>query len=248
MNARLLNCLCLACSILAIQWWGIVRGEKAATSAVASYYERVLREKRIEPTATGLLRYFRALHPDEAYRRRVAQLVEELGSTESFAKREAAMAQLVVLTRPPREALSAAISGTDPEVRWRAKRILETAIPESERVLYAALRVAEEKNAEKKPLTPAPLPSGERGWGEGALAAELIRAVPLCDKPHLVYAVGETLQAVARPGDAQMLRGALESKNAEVRAAAVGALGKAIGRNAADNLKSALPHPATHSQ
>src|SRR5204863_5384476 len=124
--------LALALAMLTIA--GRSRTEEPATSepvtsAVPSYYEQTLREKRIEPTATGLLRYFRALHPDEAYRRRVAQLVEGLGSTESFAKREAAMAQLLVLPRPPREALTAAISGTDPEVRWRAKQILETATP-----------------------------------------------------------------------------------------------------------------------
>ena len=49
-------------------------------------------------------------------------------------------------------------------------------------MLYAALRVSEEKK----------LPG---------LTVELIRAVPLCDKPHLVFAVGEAMQAVARaPG------------------------------------------------
>src|SRR5262245_17634053 len=135
--------LALALALLTIS--GRSRAEGPAASTVPSYYEQILREKRIEPTATGLLRYFRALHPDEAYRRRVAQLVEDLGSTESFAKREAAMAQLVTLPRPPREELTAAMSGTDPEVRWRAKQILGIATPESERVLYASLRVVEEK-------------------------------------------------------------------------------------------------------
>src|SRR5207247_7815951 len=87
------------------------RSEDAAPSAIASHYEQILREKRIEPTAAGLLQYFRALHPDAAYRQRVAQLIRDLGSSESFAKREGAMAQLVVLPQPPREAPAAAAAG-----------------------------------------------------------------------------------------------------------------------------------------
>ena len=99
---RQLALLALALAISTVP--GRSRTEEPARLAVPSHYEQILRDKRIEPTATGLLRCFRALHPDEAYRRRVAQLVEDLVSTESFAKREAAMAQLVNLPRPPREA------------------------------------------------------------------------------------------------------------------------------------------------
>jgi HEAT repeat protein len=194
------------------------RAQEKSDSAIASYYEQVLREKQINPTAAGLLKYFRALHPDEAYKQRVAQLIRDMGSTESFAKREGAMAQLVVLPQPPREALAAAVAGGDPEIRWRAKQVLETATVESDRVLYAALRVVQERK----------LPG---------LAAELLRAIPLCDKPHLVYAAGEALQAAARPDDAETLRRGLKSTNVEVRAAAAGALGKAMGRKAAEELQ-----------
>ncbi len=218
MNTRLLNCL--TCSFFVVSLWstsGIARADEAAAAPVASYYEQVLREKRIEPTAAGLQQYFKGLHPDEAYAQRVARLIRDLGSTESFAKREGAMAQLMVLPQPPREALTSAAAGSDPDVRWRAKQILQTATVESDRVLYAALRVSEEKK----------LPG---------LTVELIRAVPLCDKPHLLYAVGEAMQAVARADDAETLRGALKSKNVELRVAAAGALGKALGREAADDL------------
>jgi hypothetical protein len=209
----------LAFATFAVTLFGALaasQAEEPATSA-ASYYEQTLREKRIEPTAAGLLRYFKSLHPDEAYAQRVAQLIRDLGSTDSFSKREAAMAQLVVLPQPPREALTAAAAGPDPEVRWRAKQILQTATAESDRVLYAALRVAEERK----------LPG---------LTVELIRAVPLCDKPHLVYGVGEAMQAVARADDADALRGALKSRNVELRVAAAGALGKALGQRAAEEL------------
>jgi HEAT repeat protein len=226
MKARPLHCLCLACAIVAIasSGSGIARADEPTASSVVSYYEQILREKRIEPTASGLLRYFKGLHPDEAYRQRAAQLIRDLGSTESFAKREEAMAQLLVLPQPPREALTSATAGTDPEVRWRSQQILQTATVESDRVLYAALRVSGEKK----------LPG---------LTVELIRAVPLCDKPHLVYAVGEAMQAVARADDADALQGALKSKNLELRVAAAGALGKALGRKAADDLHKLMGDP-----
>jgi hypothetical protein len=219
MNTRLLSCI--TCSLFLVSLrsiTGVALAEEPANSAVASYYEQILREKRIEPTATGLLRYFQALHPDEAYAQRVAQLIRDLGSTESFAKREGAMAQLLVLPQPPREALTSAAAGSDPEVRWRSKHILQTATVESDRVLYAALRVSGEKKL-------------------AGLTVELIRAVPLCDKQHLVYAIGEAMQAVATAEDADALRDALKSKNVELRVAAAGALGKALGREAADDLQ-----------
>lgn len=206
-----------------------IGAEEPAASPVASYYEQIVREKRIDPTTAGLVQYFKSLHPDEAYRQRVARLIDDLGSSESFAKREAAMAQLVVLPQPPREALTTAAAGSDPEVRWRAKQILQTATTESDRVLYASLRVAEEKK----------LPG---------LTAELIRAVPLCDKPHLVFAVGEAMRAVARPDDAAALRQATKAKNAELRVAAVGALGKALGRKAADELLALTSDPQERVQ
>jgi HEAT repeat protein len=199
--------------------WGVqsAGGEQKSQSTVGSYYEQTLREKHIEPTAAGLLQYFRSLHPDEAQRRRTAELIRDLGSTESFAKREAAMAQLVVLPQPPTEQLTSAAAGPDPEIRWRAKRVLETATVESDRVLYAALRVV----AEQRPP---------------GLTAEVLRAVPLCAKPHLVYAAGETLQAIAQPGDAETLRRELKSANVDVRVAVAGALGRAVGQKAAEQL------------
>ena len=221
---RITRALLTAWAVMCLAATELLSAEEAASSPVAAHYEQILREKRIEPTSAGLLRYFRSLHPDEAYRQRVAGLIRDLGSTESFAKREAAMAQLIVLPQPPREALATAAEGRDPEVRWRAKQILQTATAESDRVLYAALRVIEERKLE-------------------GLVGELLRAVPLCDKPHLVYAVGEALQAAARASDAAALRTALKSQNVEVRVAAAGALAKAAGAKAAEDLYALTDDP-----
>jgi len=205
--------------------WAVAAEE--APPAGESHYAQILREKRIEPTTAGLLKYFRALHPNEAQRQRVAQLIRDLGSTESFAKREEAMAQLVVLPQPPREALTAAAAGRDPEVRWRAKQILQTATVESDRVLYAALRVASEK----------------KGAESAGLATEVIRAIPLCDKSHLLYAAGEALRTCARADEADVLRTALKSEAVEVRVAAAGAIGQALGSKAVADLDELLADP-----
>ncbi len=84
-------------------------------------------------------------------------------------------------------------------------------------MLYAALRITDEKK----------LPG---------MTVELIRAMPLCDKPHLVFAAGEAMRAVAQPRDAEALRDAMKSKSVELRVAAAGALGKAVGFKGAAEL------------
>jgi hypothetical protein len=105
-------CFCCLAGLLFVTCLGGVPwagGGQKSQSTVGSYYEQTLREKQIEPTATGLMQYFRSLHPDEAQRKRAAQLIRDMGSTESFAKREAAMAQLLVLPRPPSPSIPASL-------------------------------------------------------------------------------------------------------------------------------------------
>ncbi len=234
MNTR--RFCCLAGLLFVTCLWGVpwAGGGQKSQSVGASYYEQTLREKHIEPTANGLRQYFRSLHPDEAQRKQAAQRIRDMGSPESFAKREAAMAQLLVLPRPPAEQLTAAAAGPDPEIRWRAKQVLQIATVESERVFYAVLRTVQEKMvqanmAQDKNVQEKTLPG---------LAAELLRAMPLCDKPHLISAVDEALQASARAEDALALRQALRSASADVRMVAAGALGRALGAKAADELQA----------
>ena len=66
----------------------------AAPPSAESYYEKVLREKQIDPDAAGLRKYLSGLHPGEAQRARAKRLIQQLGSSDGFAKREAATAQL----------------------------------------------------------------------------------------------------------------------------------------------------------
>jgi hypothetical protein len=140
-----------------------------------SYYEKILTDKNIKTDSDGLSEYLSGLHPNEQQRQRALQLIKTLGTTDSFAKREDAMAKLLVLPTLPNEELIAATNGSDPEIAWRAKKILELGKPESERVLYAAFKTIDEKSLE-------------------GVAAELIRAIPLCDKSHLRYAARQALK------------------------------------------------------
>ena len=60
-----------------------------------SYYEKTLTEKNIITDSDGLNEYLSDLHPNEQQRQRAIQLIEALGSTDSFAKRVFALAFLL---------------------------------------------------------------------------------------------------------------------------------------------------------
>ena len=135
--------------------------------AAPPYYERILLEKHIQPTASGLKRYFKGLHPGEQQRRRAVFLIEQLGNAGSFRAREAAMAQLLVMPVLPVEALTKASQSKDPEARWRAGRILQIGRPESERVLHAACQIIRQKKI--KGLIPDLQPLAENGVVDGVI-------------------------------------------------------------------------------
>ena len=189
-----------------------------------SYYEKTLTEKNIDADSDGLNEYLSGLHPNEQQRQRAMRLIKSLGTTDSFAKREDAMARLLVLPVLPNEELIAASNGSDPEIRWRAKKILELGKSESDRVLYAAFKTIEEKTL-------------------AGVAAELIRAIPLCDKPHLRYAARQALEASAKPIDAALLRREVKNKNVDVRIAVAAALGRVLEENASKDLNDILEDP-----
>lgn len=186
-----------------------------------SHFEQMLLEKNIQPTTDGLKAYFTSLHLDDAAQRRlVSKLVDQLGDVQ-YSVREAATSKLLSMRALPRARLIAASKGTDPEVRWRANRILSLANNEGDNVLYAALVTI----AEKK------LPG---------LTPELLRVIPLCDKPYLQASARRALAATARKADATLLRKALRSQNAQVRIAAIGAFSPAVGGKSAKQLHPLL--------
>ncbi len=194
---------------------------RAADSPQPSTYEKVLLEKNIQPDADGLNKYLRALHPGEQQRKRATQLIQELGSVDSYAKREAAMKELLVMPTLPTEMLVKATEGGDPEVRWRARQVLKIGKPESTRALYAAFRVIEKKKL-------------------SATVAAALDAVPLCDKRYMLTTAQRALEAAAAPENAAVLRTGIESENGDLRAVATAALGRALGKKAARDFQQLL--------
>ena len=182
-----------------------------------SYYEQTLLEKNIQPDAAGVNEYLSGLHPSEQQALLAKRLIQQLGTTDSFAEREDAMTRLLAMPALPSEELIAAANGADPEIRWRAKQVLEFGKPESERILYAVFKTIEEKKL-------------------AGVTIELLRAISLCDKPHLINAARQALAAAAGPDDADVLRKQLLNDNVEVRVAAATALGQALKEKSAEEL------------
>ncbi len=146
-----------------------------------------------------------------------------MGATDSFSEREIAMQKLLLLPRLPIAALTEASKKADPEIRWRAKLVLEKGGPESRRVLFAVF-----KTIELKPVK--------------GTVSQMLRAVPLCDE-QIFKAAQQALKATATAGDAETLRKGLATKNDEVRIAAALAIGKALGKDAAEDLVPLLGEP-----
>ena len=191
--------------------------------AQTSVYEQILAKKNIGSDPASLAKYLQELHPTPQQRERVKLLIRQMGNS-SFRDREAATAKLLVMPKLPTEALLAATADNDPEIRWRARQVLDVGKPEAVKVLHAAFQVIAAKKAP-------------------GLTAELLAAIPLCDEHYLEVAARRATEAAARPKDAAILRQALRGKNAQVRVAAASALGKALGQDAHDDLYPLLKDP-----
>ena len=185
-----------------------------------SSYEKTLTDRGVSPDADGINEYLRQLHPSPELRAKALELIEQLGEN-NFALREEAMQKLLIMPVLDTEAISAATESNDPEVRWRAEKVLSVGRPETERMLYATFQVIKEKKL-------------------SATIPVVIDAIPLCDKKHIRLAAQAALVAAAGEGDAEVLRAALNSESDEVRTAAATALGQAIGKEADADLRALL--------
>ena len=214
------SAILLAVSITSLLGWHLTTA--AAAEEAPSPYADVLREHGIEGNAEGLRGYLRQLHPDEAQRAEAQRLIDQLGG-ERFADRELAMQRLIAMPLPPTEALRAIADSRDPEVRWRAAKILSVQKPQRAVLMHAVFKTIEHQK------TPG-------------LAAELLKAVSVCDQRYLRMAVQSALMATAQPQDAALLREAIGSDDAEVVIAAIGALGTALQGDAAGDLRPLTTH------
>ncbi len=190
---------------------------RESIAADASSYEKTLTDRGITPDAGSIADYLRQLHPSDKQRAVALELIEKLGS-DRFATRQEAMQRLLIMPVLDTEAVVAASNSGDPEVRWRAQRVLAVGRPETERMLYAAFRVIKEKKL-------------------SATVPVVIEAIALCDKKHIRIAAQQALTAAATAEDAAHLTAAIESEDDYVRAAVAAALGEALGKDAEEHLR-----------
>ena len=210
--ARSSSTASLAAALLFVLLIGVQAMSPAeAIAQQLSTYAKTLADKGIEPEAEGISAYLVQLHPTPELRTNSLALIKQLGDG-SFVEREEAMQRLLILPVLDTEALAAATNDGDPEVRWRARKILQVGRPETERMLYAAFKTIEEKKL------------------SGTLES-LIAAIPLCEKPTLRQQAQIALVAASRREDAPLLTKAIASENVYVRAGAAAALGEALGKD-----------------
>jgi hypothetical protein len=182
----------------------------------------VLKEHGISPTREGLAGYLRGLEPTPEQLAAARRLIAQLGDADSFIVRETAMKQLIALPQPPMDVLATATASSDPEVRWRAAKVLSAIRGgQRDRVLFAVLKTIEQ---EKTP----------------GVASELLQAIPHCGDQYLQQAAAGALVASAQAADADLLRQSLRHANIERRAAACLALEQAIGAKAGEDLRPLL--------
>ncbi len=197
-----------------------------AVEGTNAYYIQLLEKHGIQPSADSLSNYLDSLHPNAETREKVEQLVRQLGD-DDFAVREDATRKLLRMPIASRTTLVDAATGGDPEIRWRARSILEQASKQSEQIYYAiAFLVKDHK-----------IPG---------LIGHILSAIPYFDKPHLQHVAHRALKSIATEKDVPTLRAGLSSKSYAVRIAAIVtiesvALKNELGNDTKNLIKSLLP-------
>lgn len=182
----------------------LVEVRPIATEDPGIAYERTLAAAKIEPTAEGLRSYLVTLHPNRDTKQQLQQLIGELG-VDDFAQREAAMLELRQRSAIAIEALQAASESPNPEVRWRASKLLENAANEADSLFFAIFKLIELRQHK-------------------GLAAPLLLTLPLCHKDHVRFAARRAMIATVTPEDNPLLRQELQNADPQVRIVALAAL------------------------
>jgi len=179
-------------------------------------YLTLLKQGGIAATKEELGAYLRQHHPSPLGKTPSAELIKQLGD-DDFLVRETAMQKLMRATAREMSSLEAAAKSQDPEVRWRAKMVLEqTSKPKSD-LLYAAFVVIH--NQRIAGLTP-----------------EILGCAPVCSSDHLKQSMIRALEATAVVGDVPALRQGLIANDPTTRSAAATVFGKLLGDDAKPDL------------
>ena len=189
-------------------------------------YAAALHGADIGTSKEELSEYLLSLVPTEENEQHMAELVKQLGD-ESFLLREQAEVALSGMPNPPRELLQRAAQSDDPELRYRAKAILEKSRKGSAHgVTYAVYGYI--VHHEIKGLT-----------------FPILQYMPHSAEPSAFGLASQAVQATATKDDLDLLRRAIKRKYAPRRAVAVLALAKLKGMDAIDELLPLLEHEDT---
>ena len=181
----------------------------------------LLKERRIDPTLTGVTKYLIAAAPSPERSARVNELVQQLGA-EGFRERRAAERELSTILPQARNALAAAVTGGDPEIRSRAKKLLARAENDltHENVLVCLEWLA----------------AAQRKGG----AAAVIGVLPRCAEESDFAQAREALRATVQNNDVDLLWKAVKGSNSIVRRAAITALPEILPPAKSDQLHPCL--------
>ncbi len=188
----------------------------AAANAFASPFLDVLKQAGIGTTPEDLRALLARHVPDPKIKNSFGQLVTQLGD-DDFFKREAAMQALLQDTQREAGVLEKAAASADPEVRWRAKLILEQSNKPRSDLLYAAFVVIQNQKIE-------------------GLAEPLLAVGPACQTDLRRQALPKALDATATVKDAAVLRKFLSHDDITSRSAAANTLGRLLGADARADL------------
>jgi len=180
----------------------------------------LLKKHGLAPTAESLGNYLCALHPDDAGRRRIAQMLRQLGD-DDFLTRENTMRQLGNVPVIPEDLLRAAIDGEDPEIRWRAALVKQRERGYDRNLLRIVLSVIEQRQIK-------------------GLAGPLLNNAPMCEPFAFEQAFYGALAATSTPKDAEVAELRLDYLAPATQAAAVEVLSRLKGAEATRLLRPLL--------
>ena len=197
--AAVLACVALCTSVTA------ARGDTPSHLAILDAYE-------IAADAGSIRNYLESLQADEQARLQRAALIQQLGDPD-YHRREQAMKQLLRTPVVASDPLQDAALNGPPEVRWRARQILDQAEQRFAELLMAIYRTVEQQQL-------------------AGLCESLLASIPLVKEDYLREAAHRALAVTVTPADVDFLRHQLSSSEAELRIAALTALAKLLGAEA----------------
>ncbi len=206
----------------------LVATARNAAAQSGDIYCSHLRERGLQPTAASIRAYLQQLHAYTESADKIDRLIAQLGDDDHF-RREAATRELLQIPVMPRERLEKASTDHDPEIRWRARQVLELGERRAERLLYAVFTVIQRQK----------LP---------ALAKPVLEVLPMAREEYLRDQGFRALAATARKSDATWLRKQLVRERPEQVAGVVMVLERLVGPEADEDFLPLLNRPNEHIQ